>query len=628
MAARQSEFLTRVLTTDQASRIEANFVKVQETQPPSANEIKTHYFDRMTLGNTIEPNHGDTFTIDVQPDCRFLFHYISYAVCELYPESNYRNHSAVSPFSLSAYATALHATQLLINDLYARHDASVYAQPYSDVGTYSDLLDVLVNLKVPAFIADIIECLNNFKDAQRLDLQFCISLAASIFPHDCGRLIPSNLWLAIHDIIAKQRGSINIDGIIAEIYRTVLINYGNHDFTVSNLFGGPYQHNNQSNLHRNWLNKMFDKTVRHRLGTYLTTRPSFSRIEIRHPTMTHQNYNPYSYMLFGHPNNVPAYKEMMLKISRYVESVEPSALTILQLQSKLNYIYALHHSIEPVTLPTWHAFPNIPPATARINLVNDTNYATTVGFLTPRRNGTAQLPYPQAPAPADLYLVRRSDHRTQQAPYQYIEFDASEHVAPGVFWLQPYDKRPTALSKSLVLGFKIEFAEFDGVQFNLPNFEASLVDNNSHFRQGSIPVFFVKPYRPITGQDHALHLVKRKLNKAGACGFTIRDASINVLPRFDNKNVSNTVGTIKGFKREEHHDDSHHMFTRFSYSHKTPNERIPLVQNQFYLWSSYRHVTNNGRPSSANTSMYVSIHPFYGSSTTLSSTDNPSTLLP
>jgi len=131
---------------------------------------------------------------------------------------------------------------------------------------------------------------------------------------------------------------------------------------------------------------------------------------------------------------------------------------------------------------TWH---NIHPATYKegslIQDISDKTFAITVNFLAKRRLGKEKLPIPTDSYEPKLYQVEKSEHSRHSSRYHCESFNPREHVSPDVLWLQPYDKRTSAISTNIALGTKIEFGELDAISFNLPNFKNNLMENNSHY---------------------------------------------------------------------------------------------------------------------------------------------------
>lgn len=240
-------------------------------------------------------------------------------------------------------------------------------------------------------------------------------------------------------------------------------------------------------MHDNWLNQAIEEIFNPIVGRSLTNRPTLKRLNITPTQFAQTNQiNPYSKIFAYNDVNLQTLLNLVSNLSDFTKKSNRGSRTLLQLSGEASGITILSHSVEPPTLPTSHnkeASADVPIART------DQQYATDIHFLTNKIVGNQALAVPAPEACLEvLALVRTVNYTAANEPFPAETFDPSKHVFPPVLYFQPYDRSARTLNYTVTLGIKIECAELDGVTIPTPNHWDSLIDNNSRFRSGSIPV--------------------------------------------------------------------------------------------------------------------------------------------
>lgn len=625
---RDTEVTTKVSTKNLYDKLKRQF----NPTPIQARTIDvsriSDYLRRLNIQGRIEIDSGNQFTIDVISDSRFVFHYIIYNITSLYPDYNIKSFPFASPFTLIAYCLSLYHAQMLVNDLYGRFQTTPFAQEFRNDAALADFFQLLLECRIPKFMRPILEKLTCVIDPQRQGLQYVPDYACFMFKHDFGRCIPSAVAIIAHDLMARTRTNADPTEVRNDFYRSELIQYAATAYTTSNLLGGPFAHAGANAYHMNWLNEAFDAVFNPIVGRTLALRPTYARTPYIRPAALAHAVNPYTYLLACTEDNLRVTTSVMKEMSRFFE--DTSDCTLSDLQATTGYIQPCFHSVEPCCFPTWHKH-NIPERLTAPALMTDAEYAAAINYMVPIEVGNTNLVQPAAaPAINQNYWLSRNADRTdaQDVAYKFRTYDRNV-ITPDILYYQPFDKRVATLSYTVVLGIKIEFEELDGVTVPLPDFQSSLIDNNSHFRCGSIPARNIMPYIPRTEVAHAYHVIQRAPRdpEAEPIGHSLRNMAINSAPVFYSAhNQPNVANGLHGLVRELGHDNTNYGFTYFAFNH---TEDPPISTNILHLWSSFRFRNHNKTTyESRDISFYSTMLPFYGIGTTYSRSCNPIKLLP
>lgn len=123
--------------------------------------------------------------------------YFMYNVAEEYPELNLISHPFVRTFTLIAYQQLMLNDYLLICDIHARGNISIFAQSYKNDALKSDYLlqTRLMNSYVPPDLELLINNLASTYDPQRRLQSYVPSLAGFDFNLDFGRIVPPSMFI-------------------------------------------------------------------------------------------------------------------------------------------------------------------------------------------------------------------------------------------------------------------------------------------------------------------------------------------------------------------------------------------------------------------------------------------------
>lgn len=621
---KKHSFTTEIRNGDALAKLAKRLqpVLLEPEAPPQTPTAD--FFQRLNMASKIEANLGSAFTIDVQPDFRFPMYYSIYNTVRLFPQLDIKCYPYVSPFTLIAYEQALIYAHLLLSDIHYRPTTSSHANFYRRDNSTGDLLSKLMEATVPQHLEPLIQQLISVYDPNHPDLCYTPNLAAFSWTHDFGRLLPINIMFAAHNCIATSRiNNPTPESVTLDFYNTTVTTVNGVHYTVANLIGGWYSTANQSYAHDNWLNTAVEEIFNPIVGRALTNRPTLKKLTVT-PTAYNQadQINPYSYALAYSETNLQTLMHFIDNLSDFTKAAKRGTKTVLQLSAESSGITLLSHSLEPPTLPTWHAFDH-----GQVNPVHrtDAQYAEDIHFMRPKILGEGELavPTPDECLPI-LALVMTADCTANNDPFPADTFDSNRNVRPPVHYFQPYDRSSSTLNYTVILGIKIESAELDAVAIPTPNQWDSLIDNNSRYRQGSVPVSQL--YSTIPSQAHPIIISRRILHPdyEDPIGLAIVDMSRNILPRFGNAHVTAPGAHLPGFVPVQR---VHRANDAFTYTATHGDNDYPTHGRLFYLWSSYRYVEvpNASTPS---IHFFYSLRGMYGTAVLLQRSDNPARLLP
>lgn len=111
------------------------------------------------------------------------------------------------------------------------------------------------------------------------------------------------------------------------------------------------------------------------------------------------------------------------------------------------------------------------------------------------------------------------------------------------------------INYSLTLGLKIECTEIDGVSLPIPNPSLTLINQNSEYYQGTLPLAQIQATFPYTG-EYAFRFRNRTTHEDyEPLSINRRSTSKAVRPIFANSLVSNTINGSFPFLQESGHSD-------------------------------------------------------------------------
>lgn len=600
--------------------------QILETQVPHRSN---DYFDLVDLNKHVETDTSSVFTVDVQPDFRFPTNYIANRTVRSFSDRNIKPYPQVSLFSSIAFQQLQLNALILLNDIHKRKTPTFVSKPWRTNAKRRQYLNKLMESSVSTELIDLIDKFCPIKDSRRPDMEFIPSLSALVFNHDFGRLCPPILFLIGHVIMSSTRTNVSVSETIRRFHNTPVVTVDNVVYYVSHFIGGYYAHNQGTHLHDNWIYQLYASIV-----NPAVTRAHLQRQTLVHYEFTQQNYTPltfnsYDFMLNFNTDDFTTMMDLVSSHDEFQKTEMNATIPLRALLEKYTGPHIICHTIEPITLPTWHqlAAPNAPIENPPTHATHR-NFATLTNFMVTNENFNNTILYPANAATIvpELYLVSATAHVEANRPFNFEPFDPDRHVYPNVLTSQPYESSHSRATISMILGLKIEQNGIDGITIPIPNPNLSAYVNNSHYLQGTIPVTNIKPTICNNVALNAVRAIPRVINPVvnQPLGFAIRDMSTVVLPNFDNTGINVPLHPLYGFNVERHFDDNRYAYTQAAWLH---TEEPPIPDASVYLWSSYRHISD---PTSidATVSFYCSLNALYGINAPVSRIANPQTIIP
>lgn len=595
--------------------------------PPKPNR-QNDWFQRIQLNNKSESSNAADFTIDVQPDFRFPFAYIVYKVVQHYPSYDLKSHPNISIYTMIMYEQIMFSAFLLLQDDLCRRIKSAWCQTYTRNPEKRDYLNLLQNLQVSSELAEIIECFASVYDPARLECEFIPSLSGGSFKHDFGRLIPPQIFLLMHNLISELRTNVPIEEILRTFYNTHICTVENEQFNVTHFLGGYFLTTEGTCAYNHWIREIVETVFNPAIGRTNVQRPTLARIPFTPQICIHAEPNLYDLLLNYNEEDYPRMASLMSSLSTFFASEKDiPSVPLLSVLEKVGGITTMTHTIETLTLPTWHhlASPTTPiTKDATVATLTTSEYAKNIGlFQKPAKSKlTGAIPYPKTADETSwnpkFYLVKQAVHNQNNSSIEFIEFEHARHINPDVFVFQPYERSIQRAALSLTLGIKIQCDEIDAVPVPLPNTLDSLHDNNSCYMSGSLPITYIKPIIPNSTLGNMV--IERESDSHMINGLAIRDGGQNILPIFDATNITPSVELPHGFSVEESHALPQYAYT---YSAWKSQKDIKFAKTSKYIWSSYRHVEHSNNARNRNIHMYYTFRPMYGTSIPLTKIRNP-----
>jgi hypothetical protein len=591
---------------------------------------QNEWFSDMRLSRNIDQADGEDFIIDVQPDYRFPFSFIVNSCVGNFPRLDIKSHPNVSLYTQIFYELVLFTASLLIQDFLCRKPNSFWAQLYRNDQQRYDYINMLLSCNISQDTAVLIEHFIATDDPNKPRLSFIPTLGGGKFVHDYGRLMPPQIFLAMHNLLADMRNNVPVNEVLRQLYDTLVITVNNNEYHVTHFTGGNFLIGNQNHRAQHWIREIVEDLFCPAVGRAHIQRPTLARIDVTPQVIAETSPNFYDLMLSYNDEDYGRIANLIQRINCfYSSSDEINSVPLSAVIEKAGGITILSHTIEELSFPTWHYFPHpgqeMQAATA-ITTNTPAQIATRARLYQDAPVFNGNLPFP-AEEPDDFdrqfYQIASPDDPLVENPIQFKQF-RSNTAHPDVFLFQPYERHVQRAELSTTLGLKICSEEFDAAVIPLPNIADSLYDNNGAYQVGSLPIRMVRPYIPRLEQDHGYRIIQRSLNSHEINGFAIRDGGQNIIPIFNMNNIRPDIIQYEGIINEHGHQDNLNAFT---YATWRDGDGHNVPERSRTLWSSYRYVTNPGRANRA-VNFYFSMRPLYGMGTPLIRMRNPSLVIP
>lgn len=595
---------------------------------------KSSFYQKLDVSQRIEIDHGSPFEIDVQPDMRFATQYLMFTTSKEYPSLEVKEFPYCSLPSLVAYKLALFVGHHLISDITCKATRSLASEHYCSDPAYQTILQILKDCPIPTDVLTLLEYIAPVNDSQRSNLSFIPTFGGFSFAHDFGYSVPVTVFLNIHHILASNRTNADPSIIMTKIYNSPLVTVANVVYTVGDLFGGPFQNDQQGEFHRNWFNTALEAFINPVVVRSLVQRPTFAKTPLTTEIVAQSHeINGYDYLLGNPILNELILSAFLTDVSRFFRESFPGLRTLGDLLSTCTGLTLMTHSIEEFVLPTWHHLPPVTlPADGKevsLCLISDETYADYTHYRLPEEEFDGTLPFPTEPDTIEpaLYLVVDKEYNENESRIIYDTFDRRKHLFPNVLWFQPYNKSSQSIELAIAIGYKIISNELDAVTIPLPNIDLDLTDNNSYYRQGSFPLSKIRPVIPTSSRANGVRIYERTRHTAfhQAVGTVIRDMSINCLPVLASTNVDTAITKQCGLTFEELYNNPIESSTFVAWK---STAAPPVPNDRFLLWSSYRWIDHDVYTSDVKIHMYCTLRALFGTCVTLSRTSHPSKMVP
>lgn len=597
---------------------------------PTPN-VEGSFFPKLDIATRIEVDNGNSFEIDVQPDMRYIVHYLMYNTAQQYPSYDIKEHPFTSLPTLVAYKLALIIGHFLLCDIYTKSNSSPSSDPYRNDETFETFLVLLQSCHVPPDVQTLLEHLSPVRDTQRPRLTFIPNFGAFSFDHDFGFSIPISVFIKIHQIIATTRTNSDPNFVLMQIYNTPIITVNTKLYTIGNLFGGPYTHDSHSLEHQNWLKLALEAFINPVVSRSLVQRPTLSRIATTNMRVNSSSeINGYHYLLGNPEPNTTQISAMLKNIDDFMLKEFSSLPCLGSFLADASGISIITHSIETYLLPTWHALPMIQTTDEKapsLEQIDDSAYAKQINFYVDKPTYTGQIALPTKPYTLGLLLATDTEYQPNKDPVKTKQFHSVRDIRPSVLWFQPYDRKIQSIEMAIPLGLRILNDELDSVTLPLPDIRTTLTVNNSQYRQGSIPIDYVKAYFPSTSEGNRLVSIQRKRHSRTRQlnGCACFNMSKNVLPIFAQKNTDTSTIPELSATIETGHNDFALGCTYFAWkSNSTP----ALPKKSLILWSSYRYTETSDETDETKIFFFATLRALYGTSVNIVRTAHPSHLIP
>lgn len=599
---------------------------IPKIQNPTPN-LDNDWFKRINVAKRCEVDHGSSHLIDIQPDYRFPVSYFIYTVLKSYPDLDTRAHPEVSVYSLIAYEIIMLSVHLLTLDLNIRNVPSIYANEFVNDGEMNRYMRNLHECHVNQATALLLENLPGVYDAQRLECLFVPSLASFMFNHDYGRIVPPQIFLTLHNLLATARTTLPVNELLRRFHAKPIVRIGNVDYTTAHFLAGYFNFNGQENIHMNWFNTLIHDFYSPACGRLHVNRPFLAEVPFAVTNYDLNDVSPYRLLLnFAVREHTVASRFIQRTSSFYEGNNDIPSVPYHVILEKVSGVTPLTHSLEEFELPTWHNLPTVTSQefndkTQIKNLTAD-EYSVIIKFkLKDRKKYTGKAPT-EKEAPIAARFISKEPFDADKPPYDlqiYKEDDRYRHA----FLFQPYSRQLSLGSFAVTLGLKIVNDEIDTSVVPVPNIAQSIHFTNSNFLAGSIPADYITPIVP--DANNVIDAIRRVRHIRQINGLAIRDGSQVIVPVFANDQLNYNQGELglHGLRIEENHDNPDRAYTYAAWSNGAP----PIPKKSVKLWSSYRHVEHSNSVR-RKVHMYYSFVPFYGLATPISRILHPIDGLP
>lgn len=486
--------------------------KINEDDSPNVNPPEpptplTELFKRMHIQKKIITDPGPHATIDVIIDTRFTIYQLVDHCIKIFDEIKSRNLPAITPASLLAISLQQIYTYLAVIDTeLIRETTSFYGQAFSIMPRNKQLLNLGTWMRTPPFIQDIIRGLVPTFDPRRKNLSYICSFAAFSFDNDFGRCLPTYMFLALHNIIAKHGANATFNTIWYEWLEYPVITIAEQQpIRVANIIGAAYDNNEVENFLTRKLKTLLSVTTL----DLQQRKPVFKKFNFANVTYDEidNDINPYEYLLGTHPNIITNMMSFINIMSNDFDQIFLKCDYLGAMFGIQSGTHVMNHFYGEPQLPTFHNLPvkfsEDKTKPKKPTLVNSATYADKLKFKC-----TFKCELPKAvtvkPMPVnvahtkELYLVNTNP---SVEPDIKASIYSSKRQRNQIILYSPYSTGESSMYYCLTNGIHIETFEIDSFHVPYPRLDNSINDENSHFLDSAIPISSAISRQELDGQS-------------------------------------------------------------------------------------------------------------------------------
>lgn len=630
---------TKAFELSNSSKLRTRAQKFDRPAPASvegttaAPAPRINYFADLSLDSKIKFDNSLDEVIDVVPDTRYWLPFIVYNVIKLYSSAQER--TLTTPASMVWYCYMIMYGFFLSNDKYGRPRASARANWFVRDDARLQLLDFLEKAYVPPFMLTLFHGLADCSDPRRPGLTYFATLAGSMFTMDFGRLLPPQMFLAMHNITASADTSRDVPTAMAAFLNTIMFAHGNgmrNSIYASNYVSAAFQ---ADEYNASWMYKLCDMLFSPVCGKTHLRRSNIEKIRFTAPEVAinsdviSETTDPYTHFLLADEENVFTMTKMVEKMSLIMKADFDAKFQLGAISADLSGVSILVHGYSNLALPTFHSKKH-EPMTKSPTEKTDKEYAKAISFLQEESvtRGTEHYTWPDDDTNLikKFYLILKGKYKSDDEPDKDVLFTKKNDLFPGVFWLDPYTEGDGPISYAMICGLLIESAEIDGSSVPMPNPAYALSIGNRYFLQGAVDLRYIskKFHNTAAYATSVLARVEREHDDIHV-SHDLYDLSSNRIGTL-NSDAPNLVNAPYGFNIIDGVRASWRMFSKLV----VKNGTSPANKANLHVWTPYRHVVGTSSTKIGTKDIYA-IFNFvtnYGTHIPLVETRHPSQLLP
>lgn len=567
---------------------------------PLTKKMTKSILDTLDLTTFATLTLGRNENILCQPDIRYALMYIIYCTKQQFPTLIIDEVENSSVFLFIYLCLILLNTAVLYQDKIGHEEVTTAVNDFNNNSECIIHYEKLINVPVPKFMEPLICNLVSTNENLATNLKFIPSYSACTWIHDFGRLMPPQIFLTIHNQFAKLTRNMNKSDLLYDIFNKIIVRTTEHDYTVSNLIGGPYEEDNQVRLYPNWIFTRINLLIDGAYTSQLAKRKKYISYPTKPFDIEDLDESKFYQLMIDFQNPFNTKLSTMIRTLENIYRAYPDlkGKNILELNKLSTTNSITTHMISDVTLPTCHIKPTIAEELKRNPFVprTSTQYAEDQGAYIAIADGVNTLP----PRPAqftrqNLYIVSTED--TENRYPRWTVFNDEIHIYGRELIYNPYSIPSELLSITIALGFRIESHEPVATMIPTVHPYESPQYTNSQYTNGAIPISKIMTPDHDTGLLYII-IPQREANTRGQrpAIYALHDMTRNTIPiaTSDALPVTN-YSNVRGVTLQPGHTNQNYGPNIYAWTDETDlEESTHIPEDRIQLWSSYRIIGNYG----------------------------------